>query len=967
MPQIIASTYEVLEQIGAGGAGVVYLGRHLRLGKKIVLKADKRTLTARPETLRREVDALKNLHHTYIPQVYDFVTESDLVYTVMDYIEGESLDKPLKRGERFPQAQVIEWGCQLLEALAYLHSQPPYGILHSDIKPANLMLTPQGDIRLIDFNIALALGEAGTVRVGFSRGYASPEHYGLDFTAGKTLTTVQDDDATELVDSNGRTVPRCRRTATSDTGSGKHTVLLDVRSDIYSAGATLYHLFTGERPAQDAREVVPIQGQNISPAVAAIIQKAMEPDPDKRYQSAQEMLDAFTHLHENDPRTKRRKRRLSIAAAVLALVFLAGGACTFTGLRQMQRAEAEARQLAELAEEEARRAEEAEQIAKDALAAVTRSEDAYRDGDRPEAIRSAKEALEKPTDYAVRAQKALTDALGVYDLADGFRSHLLVDLPSEPLKVTLSPGGTRVAAMTGGQLLVFDTETGEQLAALAADPSALSDVVFADEETLLYAGEGALQAYDLAQNQGLWTGAAATSIALSADGAVAAAVYKTETFATVYEVSSGAVLRTVNFQGQSQHVASNDALADPERNVLALNRDGTLLAASFANGGLWIYDLRGSEGDMQLFDQSDYLYFEGGFSGAYFAFAARGGEQFLWAIVDTAAQMMVAGNAPTMAAHVYTNEDGIYIANGNVLVRMDPAQKAQREMAYTGADITSFCSDGGYTVTATAEGDIAFFDGAANLLGKWTAAEQPDYAVLTGEYAVIASRSVPALRILKLEERDDCQLFTYDPAYSHTEARVGDGTVMLYRSDRFRVYGMDGTILAEETIQIPEGERVYDQQFRRGEEGSRLEVTFSGGLVRTYSATDGSVLSERQGDMPDESLFEEFQAGRFRIERPLHGTPAAYDRDSGELVKELESNDYLTYVTQTGEYYITEYMTAQGERYGLLLNEELETLARLPGLCDILEDGTLVFDDMRGNLRESRIYSIEELMALNEQ
>ena len=172
MPQAIASTYEMLEQIGSGGGGIVYLGRHIRLDKAVVLKADKRTLTASPEVLRREVDALKNLSHTYIPQVYDFVAEGDTVYTVMDYIEGESLDKPLARGERFPQAQIIQWACQLLEALIYLHGHPPHGILHSDIKPANIMLTPQGDIRLIDFNIALALGEDGSVRVGYSRGYA---------------------------------------------------------------------------------------------------------------------------------------------------------------------------------------------------------------------------------------------------------------------------------------------------------------------------------------------------------------------------------------------------------------------------------------------------------------------------------------------------------------------------------------------------------------------------------------------------------------------------------------------------------------------------------------------------------------------------------------------------------------------------------------------------------------------------
>ena len=92
MAEVIASTYELIREIGSGGGGVVYLARHLRLGKYVVLKADKRKLTTRPELLRREVDVLKDLTHPYIPQVYDFFVENGTVYTAMAYIEGESLD-----------------------------------------------------------------------------------------------------------------------------------------------------------------------------------------------------------------------------------------------------------------------------------------------------------------------------------------------------------------------------------------------------------------------------------------------------------------------------------------------------------------------------------------------------------------------------------------------------------------------------------------------------------------------------------------------------------------------------------------------------------------------------------------------------------------------------------------------------------------------------------------------------------
>lgn len=79
MPKIIASIYEILDELGSGGGGTVYLANHLRLGKKVVLKADKRSITARPELLRREVDVLKHLSHAHIPQVYDFFTENETV------------------------------------------------------------------------------------------------------------------------------------------------------------------------------------------------------------------------------------------------------------------------------------------------------------------------------------------------------------------------------------------------------------------------------------------------------------------------------------------------------------------------------------------------------------------------------------------------------------------------------------------------------------------------------------------------------------------------------------------------------------------------------------------------------------------------------------------------------------------------------------------------------------------------
>lgn len=950
MPQVIASTYEIKEKLGSGGMGVVYMGEHLRLGKPVVLKADKRTLTTKPEVLRQEVDALKNLSHTYIPQVYDFVAEGDTVYTVMDFIEGESLDKSLARGERFPQPQVIEWACQLLEALCYLHSRPPHGILHADIKPANIMVTPQGDIRLIDFNIALALGEKGTVQVGYSLGYASPEHYGLDYSV-----RPDDSDATELL-TNAPTLP-------VQGPNAKRRILLDVRSDVYSLGATLYHLLCGRRPAQDAREVAPLSQPGISPEVAAIIRKAMAPDPNRRFQTAQEMLDAFLHLHDNDPRTLRHKKRGKVLLGVFLALFLAGGLCTFAGLRQAQQAEEAARLLAE-------EAEEAERIAKNALAAVTYSESAYAAGDVPGAVDKALFALELgDTPYAAQAQKALTDALGVYDLAGGFRSHLLPELPGEPVKLALSPGGTRAAAMTVGELLVFDTESGKELARLPAEPSALSDAVFLGEDAVIYAGEGALRAYSIAQGWEIWAGDPATTIALSADGSTVAAVYKDEPRATLYNAETGALLRTVDFGGLHLSTVANDVFADPEDDLFVLSKDGRFLAVGFSNGGLKIFDCGPNPDVLTVYESSDFTRFQGGFHGhdlAYSAYAAATGEN-VFGVIDCAAVEMIGGfTGDSMPYRAFADESGVYIALDDVLVRLDTVTGEQTELAYTaGAEITGYALSEDYTIVQTAEGTVSVFDGQARLRNTWEAPSS--FVDIAGSFAAFADLSAPNLRLMKQEDASDALLASYDPADVHLEARVSADrkTVMLFQYDGFRVYAMDGTRIAD--VSLPDPLEVYDQQFRREDGAGFLEVTYNDGLVRTYSAADGALLSEEQGTPPDGTLEEEFLTDRLRIVRPLHGTPAAYDRDSGALLWELASEDYLAYAVQAGDCIVADYADAQGGRYSLLLNGSGEVLARMPRLCDVLEDGTLVFDDHFGNLRQSRIYSPQELRTLGEQ
>lgn len=995
MSQVIAGIYEIERQIGAGGGGVVYLGHHLRLEKPVVLKADKRRLNAGTEKLRREVDMLKGLSHSYIPQVYDFVQEDGTVYTVMDYIEGESLDKLLGRRQFLTQPQIIKWACQLLEALSYLHSRPPYGILHGDIKPANIMLRPEGDICLIDYNIALALGEDGAVKVGFSRGYASPEHYGADYisenrpaavgtasgtksekrntdvTLAETDATLADTGVTE-VDIGEKVTDRNLTIADSDlttankeaglikpltagagslsktgsTTSEKKGILLDVRSDIYSLGATLYHMLSGHRPAQDARDVVPLGPDVCSPAVSSIIKKAMEPDPVNRYQSAEEMLTAFLSLHINDTRVLRHKRREKVFAAIMTISFLAGGGSAFVGLKQQEQIQA-------------------------AFAAAEYSANALAEGNVSGAVDLALQAIpsgnsifEAPV--TAQAQKALTDALGVYDLSDGFKAVDVIALPSAPFKTAVSPSGSRFAAVYAYEVAVYDAVTLEKTVSLPIRQSALSDAVFPNENSIVYAGEQGVASFDLDTGKTLWTGEAATALALSGDGEYVAAVNRDEDRAMVYRVSDGEQLYECSFEGQYLHVAANDIFADPDNDIFTLNEDGSLLAVSFSNGGLMICDLDDPAGDLVIYEESQYDWFEGGFCGEYFAYAANSNSKAVFGLIDIKQEISLGESQSGSPYLLQASGKGIYLANNNLLVKFEPETFGQTELAYTDSvNITGFSEDAGYVLVATDDNRFLFYDGGAHLMSAESCQENCDFVNLFDGTAVIGNRNEPDLRVMKLESHSEAQLWSYDPRYIHDEARISqDGkTAMLFSYEGFAIYGTDGQLVKQ--AELPDAENIYDQQFYKDGNSSRLEVIWYDGTVRRYSAADGSLISETAGQAPDKSLNEEFYTDQYRIVSSLHDAPEVYDLKSDKLAAVLEEDSYLTYVTQVNEYILTEYVSAAGERYGLLLNSDLQILAYLPNLCDVTEEG-FVFDDGAGNLRQSRLYSLQELIAIAE-
>lgn len=957
MAEVIAGLYELEEEIGAGGGGVVYLGRHIRLDKRVVLKADKRTLKAGKDALRREVDMLKGLSHTYIPQVYDFVEENGVVYTVMDFIGGESFDKILSREGKQEQSLAIKWACQLLEAVSYLHRQGEYGILHGDIKPANIMLKPDGDICLIDFNIALALGEDGAVKVGFSRGYASPEHYGAEYIEGKADTvsssgfslqklvrrTSTYSDVTEVDEDSKKLIHESETGGM--TGKRKKVILLDARSDIYSLGATLYHIFSGEKPAPKASEVAPLSEKICNPLIATILKKAMSPNPADRYSTAEEMLEAFLSLRKNDRRVIRRRKKIVAATASLSILFLLGGSMTMLGLKQRE-------------------------SRKEALALSAYSLEAKKKGDIEGAITNALRAVPRGNSIfeaplAPEARRALAEALGVYELSDGFHDEGKEALPSAPFRMIASPSGKRFALLYGYEIKVYSGK--EVKAVLPLMDSAFASAVFLDDETLLYAAPDGITSFSLSENKENWKGEKATGIVLSGDKKVVAAVYLDAHEAIIYDASSGKVMKRCDFDKNHLPVPVNDKFADTMQYIFSLNEDGSLLAVSFEKGGVSLFHLKDGDEEARIIEESDAKAFYGCFYKDNFAFSTWNGETSSVYFLDIKelTKIQVLGSMEEKnKIMIRPTEDGLLIVNGGKLTKLEPESRTELLLAdLKDKKIKDFAVNKRYSLILSEEDEVLFFDEAAKLLQTYEKKERVDFALLLEEGAILSNRDDASFQVLSLEHSKDKEILSYNSEHLHDEARVSEAEdrAILFQSDRFYLYDLSGKLLLEKEFE--DSKSIYDQQFIRDEKGSYLKVIWYDGSVKHFSIKDGEVIHEEKIEKPDKELIEEFVTSKYKIKSSLHEAPSVYDVKNGDLVKKMETEDHLTYVSEVKEGLILEFVTADGFRYGNLYDENFNVIAYLPYLSDVYED-KLIFDYKNGHLKLSPIYSVQELIEM---
>ena len=237
----------------------VYLAEHKRLHTCWAVKEVRKAQGARFDFLA-ESNILKNLDHRMLPRIVDIFEDESAVYIVEDYVKGITLQAFLDRETRVEETRGVQWFLDLCDVLDYLHRQAPHPIIYRDMKPANIMLQPDGMLKLIDFGIARTYKqESGgdTACIG-TKGYAAPEQFG--------------------------------------------TAQTDARTDIYSLGVTMYHLLTGKSPYAPpygfvpARQLVP----SLSCGMEHILFRCVQPEPEARYQSVAELVDDLNHRYRYD-------------------------------------------------------------------------------------------------------------------------------------------------------------------------------------------------------------------------------------------------------------------------------------------------------------------------------------------------------------------------------------------------------------------------------------------------------------------------------------------------------------------------------------------------------------------------------------------------------------------------------------------------------------------------------------------
>lgn len=281
--------YRVQELLGRGGMGAVYKAQHLLMQRTVALKVISENLTGNHDAIQRflrEVQAVARLSHRSIVAAYDAEQCGDAHFLVMEYVPGKSIARILAEQGPIPVATACEWICQAAEGLHHAHVN---GHVHRDIKPQNLMVTPEGQVKILDFGLARLVTEAMSAEapVEAAPSANTPGEHSLAgvLTRAGSVMGTPDCMAPEQADDSRR---------------------VDIRADIYSLGCTFYHLLTGTTPFRGdsildkllAHQVqtpkpIAVQRSEVPPAVIRVVERMMAKRPEERWATPSDVVRAL--------------------------------------------------------------------------------------------------------------------------------------------------------------------------------------------------------------------------------------------------------------------------------------------------------------------------------------------------------------------------------------------------------------------------------------------------------------------------------------------------------------------------------------------------------------------------------------------------------------------------------------------------------------------------------------------------
>lgn len=286
---ILNGRYEIIKVIHTSGMANIYMVSDSNLNKYWCLKEIKKSEAGKNEieyySLLHEANIMKSLNHSGIPRIVTIEQEGDSIFIVMDFVDGMSIKSWIQRKGRVKQEVAVIWMKQVCQIMIYLHNRK-YPIFYRDMKPDNIMIQGDGSIKLLDFGISIVIKDPGQKieRALGTKGYAAPEQ--------------------------------------SKSGN-----ICDLRSDIYAMGKTLYYMLTGLNPSQlkpnQLKSVRDIDS-SISVGLEKIVNKCIQPNPDDRYQSCEELLYALQNYVSLDTkyRAKIRRKAYIVFGMFLTSIFL---------------------------------------------------------------------------------------------------------------------------------------------------------------------------------------------------------------------------------------------------------------------------------------------------------------------------------------------------------------------------------------------------------------------------------------------------------------------------------------------------------------------------------------------------------------------------------------------------------------------------------------------------------------------